>query len=811
MIEPLLQSISIRNFRSIQGEVSLPLDAPVVLLHGPNGAGKTSVLAALELAITGTIPSMHRSDAAYWQHLVHKDASEASITLRTTGEDRPVYGTRFESGQRPRPASGLPFGPDLAAFYSERCYLPQSRLGRLLDVYQHTEADADSALTRYVKDLLGLDHFDALIDGLHATGDIRNLRKLVPDLRHVETQNERANAAVKRHRAELSKLTALRSECVVAARAACEFVGVDADSMVDETGDFDAVVDRLNQFSYEAELQGLFEARVEVDALISQLADVASPSSDRYEALLHDLSLADSALASWQESVGNEISVLFAAIRAQFPTLRSPDLEPGLAVRSAMETIEAELARVQRNLARLEGLQARADEFGRQLGLQSERMRLAEAQLGDLYPDVASLARSLAALMPHVHSDECPVCGRDYGDLDAGSLREALSARIGDLAEHSERLEALSSERAIAAGSIQTVEQQLAEVESEAAGIGDRSDVERELANLNTVATGLRRLAEPANQGSELVRAVSKLQGEVDAIESANRRLAEVEKAISALRSRRGMPDVTGDLPLQVLENLRLALSAQHEDLAAAREGVTSAIASVEALIRVNDDISTMRSSLVESEETASRAASALARADAVRSASKELRSLASQERSATIRRVFNESLNGVWRDLFIRLAPNEPFVPTFRVPTEGSTAVDAVLETAYRSSGSGGSPSVMLSAGNLNTAALTLFMALHLSIEPRLPILVLDDPVQSMDEVHISQLAALMRTLTREHGRQIIIAVHERPLFEYLSLELTPAFEGDALITAEISGAPSSESVVRHSRRGFQPDSAIA
>src|SRR3546814_18563007 len=87
-----------------------------------------------------------------------------------------------------------------------------------------------------------------------------------------------------------------------------------------------------------------------------------------------------------------------------------------------------------------------------------------------------------------------------------------------------------------------------------------------------------------------------------------------------------------------------------------------------------------------------------------------------------------------------------------------------------------------MLSAGNLNTAALTLFLALHLSVKPKLPWLVIDDPVQSMDEVHIAQFAALLRTLSKQMQRQVIIAVHERSLFEYLSLELSPAFDGDRL-----------------------------
>ena len=115
-----------------------------------------------------------------------------------------------------------------------------------------------------------------------------------------------------------------------------------------------------------------------------------------------------------------------------------------------------------------------------------------------------------------------------------------------------------------------------------------------------------------------------------------------------------------------------------------------------------------------------------------------------------------------------------------------------------------------MLSAGNLNTAALTLFLALHLSVEVRLPWLLLDDPVQSMDEVHISQFAALLRTLSKEHGRQILIAVHDRALFDYLSLELSPAFSGDELITIEISTSSNGRTRVTPNRFGYKQDMAI-
>ena len=116
----------------------------------------------------------------------------------------------------------------------------------------------------------------------------------------------------------------------------------------------------------------------------------------------------------------------------------------------------------------------------------------------------------------------------------------------------------------------------------------------------------------------------------------------------------------------------------------------------------------------------------------------------------------------------------------------------------------------MMLSAGNLNTAALSLFLALHLAVEPIVPCLVFDDPVQAMDEVHVAQFAALIRLLAKQNGRQVIIAVHERELFDYLSLELSPAHEGDELITIELGERATEEDqgIIRH---GWAPDSALA
>ena len=80
-----------------------------------------------------------------------------------------------------------------------------------------------------------------------------------------------------------------------------------------------------------------------------------------------------------------------------------------------------------------------------------------------------------------------------------------------------------------------------------------------------------------------------------------------------------------------------------------------------------------------------------------------------------------------------------------------------------------------------------------------------------SMDEIHISQFAALLRQISKVQKRQVVIAVHERALFEYLSLELSPAFEGDKLITIELSQDGQGNTLAASSTHGWKADKAFA
>jgi len=108
--------------------VSIPLDANIVLIHGANAAGKTSILSALDkLALTGGVASLERSDPSYRNHLIHREAIKAQISISTTGLDAST-GASIDQTNTISVTSGLDSNKPVLAtsmdarFFSERCY-----------------------------------------------------------------------------------------------------------------------------------------------------------------------------------------------------------------------------------------------------------------------------------------------------------------------------------------------------------------------------------------------------------------------------------------------------------------------------------------------------------------------------------------------------------------------------------------------------------------------------------------------------------------------------------------------------------------
>ena len=171
----------------------------------------------------------------------------------------------------------------------------------------------------------------------------------------------------------------------------------------------------------------------------------------------------------------------------------------------------------------------------------------------------------------------------------------------------------------------------------------------------------------------------------------------------------------------------------------------------------------------------------------------RDLRKNAQAKTGEYLEGVFSKSLNKLWADLFRRLVPEEKFSPRLGAPTlhyrKLLTATSATAEGVEEFK----QLALVFSSGNVNTAALTLFLALNLIEEQKMRLLILDDPIQNMDDLHVVQLASLLRSFVRDAGRQLLVAVHEKALFDYLCLELGPTSEANSLLAIQISRKPGS------------------
>lgn len=804
-----IRSISVTDFRSIRGSISVPLDAPVVIIHGPNGSGKTSLLSAIELGLAGQVPSLARVDPNYVGHLVHKEADRSVIQVSADGPGQHELTASLNVSRSE--ISGQPLlGRELARFYSERCFLAQATLGRLLELYEDKDARrSDSRLTKFVKDLLGLDQLDALIDGLHDAGDVRRLRTTVPAFWEARENVPSLEREIQRLQSEFASVVNAEMLAEEATKELLSGLSIPATFLADTT----ALSQRLNSASEEGELQrlaGHSRSLGSIELQWSSMTEHAGQANTEVEARA---AASASGLKAWEATDGQLLSDIFNAAAKLFPDRQIISEEgPDSRYRSVVRAVQAERERIDQLLELSAANEIKLENLNQDIERAQARGLLLEQQLAEHVQDAGQLAKVLSEVLPHVHSEDCPVCGRDFAEVSRTDLRAHVTDRINQLARHASSLQALSNERAQTLSALAGAKRQREALEGLRLEASVRDDAKTRQAQLSEIAQSLVGLEESAAAGQRLTeenvvasRALTSLHARDFQGAAIREMLVDIAEALSL-----GTPEESESVAETVARlSTRISMrTAELEKSLAARRRALVQLTEVDSFRArrqsFEKEIQEFEARIAELSEKKERAEKQLLDA-------RELAKRAREVRTNIVRRVFNDSLNSIWRELFVRLAPEEPFVPSFALPENPSGAVEAVLETLYRSGGKGGNPRAMLSAGNLNTAALTLFLSLHLSVVPQLPWLVIDDPVQSMDEVHIAQFAALLRTLSKEHGRQVIIAVHEKQLFDYLALELAPAYPNDRLITVEMSRGADGTTLMNYSPVIWRPDTAIA
>ena len=794
-----LRSVFVSDFRRLEGHRTLPLDAPVVLVHGPNGAGKTSVLSALELALTGEVRSMRRHDPRYTAHLPFHGQEFATLRVDVGGQlavhSEPV--TMTVAGSRIEGAPAL--SREAAQFYTERCYLDQVSLGQLLELYQYREGKEESALARFVNELLGLEQLDALRTGLSDATDFRRLKKLCEPLADAEAEAQRATADLSRATKELESAREVMARSRSALIESMETLGL----ATPETEDEDLVLRAADLLrSQPAMDQTTPELHRSLTALGGRVDALSNrPSVQRLEEARAASDTASTDFERWSEAHG-------ASIEAWRTDASGLELDVS---GQAAAAIDAELQRIDRSLARQSELLESATRLEQQLTEDQARLQVVEGQLSGAQERAGSLAEGLAALGEHATDNVCPVCDRDFGEVSSTHLSSHIDRKIAELTTQGAQLRELRQQRDAIAVEVQRSNQALDESRAELWLAAQRDVVTSRRVALADLRERLRNLQPTITAGRELQQQRDDAKSELEELDATARDADAARSELDELARALGAPSLESSETLAEAWR-RLADSAgdQLEQLSTRQQAYAAATEQLDRTVASSNSVAALKEAVAESAERKVVWESRVQEARRRQGVARAVHDASSKARAAIVQRVFTESLNEVWRSVFTRLAPREPFVPAFGIPSSSKTALELTLETVHTSGESGGPPQMMLSAGNLNTAALSLFIALHLAVDPLVPCLVLDDPVQSMDEVHVAQFAGLIRVLSKHHKRQVIIAVHERELFQYLALELSPAFQGDELITIELG--PRSEDEDRGiTRHAWSPDSAIA
>ncbi len=784
MTEARLQSLDITNFRSIRGSVHAPLDAKVVLIHGENGAGKTSLLSAIELALTGRVIALERADPGYAHQLLQRGAPTGSVKLKATGlPDRNNFETLLTPGGFTTPAM-LP--ADLTSFFSERCYLPQALLGQLLQIYQDSDSAPDSPLARFVTELLGLDRLDAIETGLEAVADLRNLRKTTAVYPQVESEKQRLDRQISDH--QQARAAAQRALTAALAEMNAAWVVLGQSTQLAEE-DIAGLVERLGHSLEETAAAPLVDQKRTIASMRRSAAEGGGTEAADEAGLAAAHNAATERLARWSDE--HRAALMRVAERAAklLPNLvASPSDAKAWHDEVAGQLTEA-LRQARARSERASTDAARKITLAAELEVERKNLATLDAEIARISENAGSLAEILSEVSAFLTNDICPVCDRNYADLDKGSLVDHVHTKVGQLSGSAERLLALGRNRSTQLEQVDRLVREDAMLVARALKSEEAADLQRRTSELEGVVAEIARLAAPIALWTEMAAAEAKARRALSEHQVRNTSRASIGAMLRNMASALGLEVLDPLRPVNdIMVDLDKLIDKQLADLnakGAARRAIVDMRSQAEMQLTRRRNLD----SLIAQDQAQQRLHdAALKRAAAIRIDGQVIKSTVEAVRARIIVREFNDRLNRLWRDLFIRLAPTEPFVPAFQIPTEATQKLKPKLVTRHRLGGSGGTPGAMLSAGNLNTAALTLFIALHLTVTPQLPWLILDDPVQSMDDVHIAHFAALLRTLSKEHNRQVIVAVHDRQLFEYLRLELSPAFEDDSLLTLELT-----------------------
>ena len=221
-----------------------------------------------------------------------------------------------------------------------------------------------------------------------------------------------------------------------------------------------------------------------------------------------------------------------------FPELPSSvSTDPEFARATALRSVEKEFTRCASLLTQDEADIKRLSELDQELLRAHGRGAILDQQISGVAANAGTLAQSLAEIVPHIHTDDCPVCGRDFAEVSKRPLAAHVSSRIAALTENAGRLEALSKERTSTSTAIAQLGRERSRVEGRLISDVTRNELKARRARLGDVRRKLTDLAAKTQRGLALLNRAAQTARDLDNLRSRNSRVTNFRETLANINS----------------------------------------------------------------------------------------------------------------------------------------------------------------------------------------------------------------------------------------------------------------------------------
>jgi len=373
--------------------------------------------------------------------------------------------------------------------------------------------------------------------------------------------------------------------------------------------------------------------------------------------------------------------------------------------------------------------------------------------------------KQLAGLAMPMLTDRCPVCSQRINVDDVRNRLQLILAEQPELSEAKNRYEKARKAAESTAKRISRLEQEY-----------------RNASTAMEAATNWRR------QTNRLAEELKEVSENLDRLEFP-RPLPEVDALVDWFSVvRNWASDVS--TRLRALEQLAEKVVAAH-----------LAVEETDRMDRLEANLEHAKALRIQKQSVVDNLAKSLA-------ARRMLTVLAKEKATEVVREAFDE-LEPVVQDLFCRLAPHPTFDRlsfTHELFRKRGSSIPLAIDQQTQLKVS---PAIGFSSAQANVAALCYFLALAFaSSEADFGFVLLDDPLQAMDDVNVLGFSDLCRFLRRE--KQLIIATHEERLSNLLVRKLRSRDEPFNSISLNFSSWNRSGPYIQSERIGPREEVSI-